>query len=161
MTKIIVADLEANGLTPDKIHCICMNELGTDNWYDITGTNEEIRDGYLKGIREGYTYVWHNALGYDYPVLESCCGIRYSIQPDTIQEVSCEVVDTLVLSRELNPDRFGGHSLKAWEERVKGYKPPVDDWEDQPLEVYLDRCKNDTILTGNVLEALLQEAGIG
>ena len=72
----------------------------------------------------------------------------------------CQIIDTLVLSRELNPDRMGGHSLKAWEERVTGKKPLVEDWEDQPLEVYLHRCREDVKLTGNVLLALLKEAEI-
>jgi hypothetical protein len=157
MSKIIICDLEANDLTPDRIHCICMQELGTDNMYEIT---DNFRENYLKAIKPGYTYVWHNGIGYDFPVLESLHGISYSIQPDCINEIPVQIIDTLVLSRELNPDRIGGHSLKAWEERVTGKKVPVQDWEDQPIEVYLDRCRGDVILTGNVLEALLKEAEI-
>lgn len=99
-------------------------------------------------------------MGYDFPVLESLHSILYYTRPDTIQEIPVQIIDTFVLSRELNPDRLGGHSLKAWQERVTGHKPEVDDWEDQPLEVYVDRCKNDVILTGNVLEVLLEEAGV-
>ena len=160
VSKIIVWDTEANGLTPDRLHCIVMQELGSDHFYECTGTNDEIGKQFLKGIKEGYTYVAHNQLGYDFPVLESLCGIGYSIAPDIIAGRGCQIIDTLVLSRELNPDRLGGHSLKAWEERVTGKKPLVEDWEDQPIEVYLHRCREDVKLTGNVLLALLKEAEI-
>ena len=157
MSKIIVGDCECNGLNPDRIHCIVLQELGTDTPYVIT---DNFRDEYLKCIREGYTYVFHNSIGYDYVVLKDLLGIDYSVAPDTINGIPVQIIDTLVLSRELNPDRLGGHSLKAWEERVTGHKPGVDDWEDQPLEVYVERCKADVELTGNVFIELMKEAGI-
>jgi len=157
VSKIIVGDIETNGLNPDRIHCIVLQELGSDKPYVIT---DNFRDNYLKCIKEGYTYVFHNSLGYDYPVLESLCGITYSISPDCIAGRDCQIIDTLVLSMELNPDRLGGHSLKAWEERVTGKKPEVDDWEDQPIEVYVERCKADVELTSNVFISLMKEAGI-
>lgn len=160
MTKIIVGDLEANGLTPDKIHCLTLNELGTDKFYECTGNNTEIGTKFLKAVKQGYSYAFHNGVGYDFPVLDTLCGISYDIAPDRIDDKKCQILDTMVLSRELWPDRPGGHSLAVWQERVTGHKPVVEDWENQPLEVYLDRCKNDVILTGNVLIALLEEAGI-
>ena len=160
MSKIIIGDIEANGLTPDKIHCAVFQELGSETYYECMGSNQEIGTGILKAVKAGYTYVFHNGIGYDFPVLESLCGISYSIAPDIIAGRDCQIIDTLVLSRELNPDRLGGHSLKAWEKRVTGKKAPVDDWEDQPIEVYVERCKADVELTGNVLLALLKEAGI-
>lgn len=159
MSKIIICDLEGNGLldTITKVHCICMQELGTDKMYTITG---EFREKYLKGIKQGYTYVWHNCLGYDFVVLDSLYGIRYSIAPDSINQTSVQIIDTLALSRELWPDRPGGHSLKAWQHRVTGRKPEVEDWQDQPLEVYVERCKSDVELTGNVFIELMKEAEI-
>ena len=33
--KQFVFDIEANGLNPDKVWCICMRELGTNNKYTI------------------------------------------------------------------------------------------------------------------------------
>lgn len=159
MSKIIVADLEANGLKPTKMHCICFNELGTDNWMTLYDDQKSI-EKMFKVLSSGYTYVFHNSSGYDYPVLHNLFGLKYYIQPDMIQDVPCQMIDTLALSRELNPDRIGGHGLKAWEERVTGHKPKVEDWEDQPIEVYVERCKADVELTGNVLEYLLKEAEV-
>ena len=156
-SKIIVWDLESNGLNPDKVHCIVMQELGTDNVYEIT---DNFRDNFLKAVREGYTYVAHNGLGFDYEVLKMLFGIEYTVAPDTINGVAVQHIDTLALSRELNPDRIGGHGLAAWQERVTGHKPEVQDWEDQPLEVYLNRCREDVNLTGNVFIELCKEAEI-
>lgn len=36
-------------------------------------------------------------------------------------EIPVQILDTLILSRLFYPDRFGGHSLKAWG-RELGYK---------------------------------------
>ena len=160
MSKIIIGDIEANGLTPDRLHCAVFQELGSDKFYECVGSNKEIGEGILRAVKDGYTYVFHNGIGYDFPVLDDLCGISYSTAPDCIAGIPVQIIDTLVLSRELNPDRLGGHGLKAWEERVTGRKAPVDDWEDQPLEVYLDRCRGDVELTGNVFIELMKEAGI-
>jgi hypothetical protein len=159
VTNIIVADLEADGLLEDatKVHCICMQELGTDKVYEIT---ENFKENYLRAIKPGYTYVWHNALGYDFPLVDRLFGVSYSIAPDSIADTDCQIIDTLCMSRELFPDRPGRHGLKAWEERVTGHKPEVEDWKDQPLEVYLERCRADVELTGNVFEELMKEAEI-
>lgn len=159
MSKIIVCDLEGNGLLNDitKVHCIVMNELGTDNWYEVTHDHKR---RYLKSIKEGYTYVWHNGLGYDHPVLNKLYNINYHVHPDTINGVSVQHIDTLVLSRELWPDRLGGHSLQKWGERLSIKKPEVEDWSDQPLEVYVDRCREDVKITGATLEYLLKETEI-
>lgn len=160
--SIIICDLEGNGLldTITKVHCICMQELGGDKFYVCTGDNQEIRSSFLRAVKEDYTYVFHNCCGYDLPVLESVLGISYSIAPDSINQTSVQIIDTLALSRELWPDRPGGHSLKAWQHRVTGRKPEVEDWEDQPLELYVERCKSDVELTGNVFIQLMKEAGI-
>src|SRR6056297_2772861 len=96
MSKIIICDLEANGLEPDKVHCAVLQELGSDSFYECTGSNETIRTNLLRAIKEDYTYVWHNGLGYDLPVLESCCGISYSIAPDLFNQTSVQFIDTLV-----------------------------------------------------------------
>ena len=162
MSKIIVCDLEANGLldTVTKVHCLVAQELGTDKYYEVTGTNQEIGTRFLRAVKAGYTYVFHNGYGYDFPVLGTLCGVSSSFYPDRIAGTDVQIIDTLALSRELWPERPGGHSLAAWQERVTGKKPIVEDWENQPLEVYLNRCREDVNLTGNVLIQLMKEAEI-
>lgn len=149
--------MEANGLLDSvtKMHVTCFNELGTDKWVDCY----EYKD-VARVFSRGYTFIGHNIIGYDFPVYDKLYGLQYFIQPDMINDTECQIIDTLVLSRELNPDRIGGHGLAAWQKRVQGHKPIVEDWQDQDIQIYLDRCRNDVILTGNVLEVLLKEAGV-
>ena len=159
MTKIIVGDIEADGYLEEatKLHCIVLQELGTDKTFTIT---DNFRSSYLKAIKEGYTYVFHNSLGYDYPLVDRLIDVPFTVAPDTIAGVPVQIIDTLAWSRELFPDRPGGHSLKAWEEKVTGHKPAVQDWKDEPLEVYVERCKSDVELTANVFIELCKEAGV-
>lgn len=159
MSKIIVCDLEANGLDDaTKVWCICMNELGTDKWYEVTG--DEMARKYSKAIRQDYSYVWHNGLGYDLPLLLALHNIHYTTSPDSISGIPVQLIDTLALSRELWPDRPNGHGLKAWAKRLGCYKPEIKDWHTLPIEVYLERCREDVKTTCKVLEALTKEAEI-
>ena len=56
------------------------------------------------------TVVGHNLLGFDLPVLKEVWQYDWNL----------DVVDTLVLSRLLEPSIDGGHSLRAWAERAGG-----------------------------------------
>jgi len=146
--------MEANGLNPDKMHCTCFNELGTDNWrtmYDFKSV--------IKVLSSGYTLVGHNVIGYDFPVYNKLAGLEYYIQPDVINSVPCQIIDTMVLSRELNPDR-GFHGLGKWGEKLGIKKPTIENWEGLSTEEYVHRCREDVRITGAVLEALLKEADI-
>ena len=157
MTKIIVADAEFDGLldTVTKMHCSVFNELGTDKWMTVTD-EKTLR----KVLSKGYTYVYHNGIGYDFLCYDKLYGIDYGIAPDRFMDKECQIIDTLVWSRRLNPDRFGGHGLEAWTKRVTGKKPVIEDWEGLSLEEYVHRCTEDVKITGNVFEVLLEEAGI-
>lgn len=77
----------------------------------------------------------HNIIAFDLDVLESFLGF-VPADPSII-------VDTLVLSRLLDYNRPGGHSLEAWGERFQVKKSEwnnFDEWS-QELE---DRCIGDT-----------------
>lgn len=62
--------------------------------------------------------VGHNIINYDLLVLKALWGMDYSVEPDTWDGKSCEIIDTLILSKTLNPDRYDGHSLESWGKRV-------------------------------------------
>jgi hypothetical protein len=57
--------------------------------------------------------IGHNIIDYDMLVMELYFGksMEYNFSPDSIGGKRISIHDTLVLSKLLNPDRFGGHSL--------------------------------------------------
>ena len=58
----------------------------------------------LKEEIVGNTLVAHNGIGFDFPVLNKLWNMKIKLN---------QVMDTLVLSRLLNPQR-GKHSLSVW-----------------------------------------------
>ena len=59
----IVFDIEANGLNPDKIHCMVANGKQVDKDFFVSLTEND----YLIG---------HNIIRYDIPVIERILGIK-------------------------------------------------------------------------------------
>lgn len=78
---------------------------------------------FVEAIPEGSTVRGHNIINYDLLVTKLQWGIPYEVERDMCVEAPLgddywgekKVVfdDTLVRSKTLNPDRFGGHSLEA------------------------------------------------
>lgn len=68
------------------------------------------------------------------------------------------ILDTLVISRALWPERPWGHSLAAWGEYLGEKKGDFDDFEEYSEEM-LEYCKQDVIVTAKVLHALNKEYG--
>lgn len=132
----LIIDLEANGLldTVTKVHCICGKVLGTDNVM-LMDVNHLHKYG---------TLIGHNLWGYDLAVLEKLYGFKYTGQ----------VIDTLAMSREWWPDRPEGHSLESWAKQLEGRKPVITDWENESIEVYVDRCTEDVLTTEKVFNYL-------
>lgn len=72
-----------------------------------------------KKLAENKRVVGHNEINYDLLAALLVLGMDYTIGPDSWQgDYSVKFVDTLVVSKTLNPDRFGGHSLDALSERA-------------------------------------------
>ncbi|MGL5323563.1 MAG: hypothetical protein ACRC91_02380, partial [Aeromonas sp.] len=126
MKEICVFDIEADSLTPTKIHCLSAHVGGA------------IRSTANKGnMAKFFSYkdrvvVAHNGMRFDVPAVERLLDIK----------VECKVVDTLILSWYLFPERVK-HGLAEWGEYFGVPKPPVDDWENLPLHVYIHRCEED------------------
>ena len=57
-------------------------------------------------------------------------------------DIKAGIVDTTALSWYLYPN-IGKHGLAFWGERLNIKKPVVEDWNDQPIEVYIERCEED------------------
>lgn len=69
-----------------------------------------------------HTVIAHNQINFDLLVAKVEEGMLYSIEPDTWCGFETEFVDTMVLSKTLNPDRFGGHSLENLASRTGTHK---------------------------------------
>jgi len=129
-----VFDLEGNNLLPNitKVWCVVFKDIDTDvvTSYDIRSSS--FRDDVAKEIRQATLLIGHNVINFDFPVLEKVLGITYT----------GEIYDTLVVSRLLNPDRIGGHSLDRWGRKFGRLKPEHEDWT-QFSEEMLHRCAED------------------
>lgn len=119
-----VFDIECDGLKPTKIHCISVNTKGVKS----TPSYDNMRKFFL----EAKVLVGHNIIRFDIPAVERLLGIK----------ITAKLVDTLALSWYLEPNRLK-HGLAEYGEDYGIPKPIVEDWEDQPLEVYIHRCEQD------------------
>lgn len=161
----MVADFEANGFLKEATHAHC------GVFIDVT-THEVVKFGpteiqpmlrFMDTIDE---LIIHNGFGYDWPLLKKLYGYEYRGKK----------IDTLVMSRLLNPKRLipfgcptvdpltrkkvGPHSIQAWGYRVGRGKPEHNDWAVFTPEM-LHRCVEDTEILLLVYEALLKEADGG
>ena len=135
MSSEVIFDLEADGLTPDTIWCLCDSEGAVST------------DGYT--FEEGVTYYAHGGINYDYPVLASLWGCPTARDSHNLK-------DTVVLSRLANPSRSGGHSLSNWGQ-ILGYSKGEHTTWDTYSPAMLDYCKRDVEVTVRVLKTLKQE----
>lgn len=129
----VIADVEANGLTPTTIHCLVCKDIETGDIHVFRDRDE------ARVFAERVTlWVGHNFVSYDQPVLDRLWGIR--IQPES-------VVDTLVCSRLFDStlaDHKKPHSIEAWGWRLGCPKKGTDisDWSAWTQEMQ-DRCVSD------------------
>lgn len=129
-----VFDIESDGLLDEctKIHCLAYIRIGSTEVKYLTDTEDIVRFFSQKDL----TLIGHNIITYDIPVVEKLLGM----------EVKCKrVVDTLGISWYLNSskDKSFKHGLEYYGERYGIPKPKVEDWDNLPLEVYVDRCIED------------------
>lgn len=161
--RVGLFDLEANGLldTVTKLHCCVVKDKHTGEvrkfWPWAGGDYVKQMLGYLESFD---VLIAHNALGYDFPLLKQLYGWEYLGKK----------VDTLVMSRLLNPKRIvpfncpdkgiGPHGIQAWGYRVGRGKPEHNDWE-VFSEAMLHRCTEDVEILSLVYDELLKEAKNG
>lgn len=62
--------------------------------------------------------IAHNQINFDLLVGKLEEDMDFTVEPDTWCGKTIEFEDTMVLSKTLNPDRFGGHSLDKLSEKV-------------------------------------------
>ena len=130
-------------------------------------------------LRASRALVIHNLFGHDLPLFEKLGYINtYDMCPEHIDGNEVRLIDSLSMSRCLHPDRLlpkdcpthmyntvtgkldkvGPHGLAAWGYRVANKKPAVDDWRNQPLDIYVERCIEDVVINDLVLIELIKES---
>ena len=113
-------------LKPDaKLHVVVIRDAYTDELFVAEG--DKITKEWMKEALKGCKYlVQHNGVKFDLISLKLFGVLDYNIgyldEPDTLFGEEVKIVDTLILSRLFNPDRFNGHSLSSWGERTGASK---------------------------------------
>ncbi len=151
----VIMDLEANGLLPQAtvLHCAVFKDIETKTMYEFVGWSNELKD-FLNNCT---MIAAHNGVDFDFPLLKKL--------HDWVPKKSVEIVDTLVMSRLLNPDRApvqgtrAPHSVEAWGKRLGRWKPDHEDWSVFSPEM-LHRCKEDVEIQYLMYCMLCQEATI-
>ena len=152
------ADIEANNLLNEnsidyttipyklkddfKIHCIGLVDLHSDE--EILLEGDDCVERFREILKTCSRIVMHNGINYDLLALKLHSGVEYTVADDEFGQDIIDgnpitIEDTMVMSKVLNPDRWKGHSLNSWGERLKF---PKTDWRAEAAELGLIK-KND------------------
>lgn len=192
-TKAIIIDIESSDLLanmldfssfpyklkPDaKLWCVVLRDAYTDEI--IAEEKQNITKEWLQNNLKNCTHlVGHNVIKFDFLVLKLFGILDYTVgylnEEDTLFGQPVKIIDTLILSRLLNPDRFGGHSLHEWGIKTgtnkidfrhvcvsKGYiskDAPKGAEFKQYIPEMLTYCIGDTDTNKHTFFALLEEMG--
>lgn len=104
-----------------KLHVVVIRDAYTDELFVAEG--DKITKEWMKESLKGCKYlVQHNGVKFDLITLKLFGVLDYSVgyleESDTLFGGEVKILDTLILSRLFNPDRFGNHSLSSWGERT-------------------------------------------
>ena len=187
-----VFDIEANGLLNEttinyltapftlkptfQIWCAVIEDLDTGEVHTFVGM-DELREKFVPMFLSMDLIVGHNIVDYDLLAVKLALGIDYEITADKhyVNGREVQIFDTLVVSKCLNPDRYKGHSLDSWGERVgmekidwrgkavelgiiKAYDPQGAEFAQYHPEM-LVYCVRDVRVNVLVYEALVEEMG--
>ena len=133
MTRKIV-DIESNDLLENmldfsslpyklksdaKLWCIVIRDIDTGDVVTLkSSSGDTISKNDVKEAFMGVTEVIaHNGIKFDFIAMQLFGVLDYEVgylnRPDKLFGNEVKITDTLIRSRLFNPDRFGGHSLKA------------------------------------------------
>jgi DNA polymerase-1 len=118
---------------------VCVENAVTDEKHSFR-TKEEFN----AWAKRDFSFVGHNAVAFDIPVLNSLWQTRIGIS---------RVVDTFVLSMLYSPSLTGGHSLEAWGQRLRFPKLEFKDFTHYSEEMR-KYCENDTAVTKRLFSRL-------
>ncbi len=148
----VVFDIESNGfidhtsvdytaspyklLDSYKLHCITAKDIDTGEIY--TFAQEECYTKFPKWSKQVTMLIGANIINFDMLVLKLALGLDYKIDDvDMFDGRPVIIYDTMVCSKVLNPDRYGGHSIEAWGKTLGLEKI---DWRGKAIELgYIDK----------------------
>jgi DNA polymerase I-like protein with 3'-5' exonuclease and polymerase domains len=142
----LVFDIEADGLywSVKELYCIVAYDLDTKVTH--TFSPGEISEG-LDFLFSADKLIGHNICRYDIPVIEKFGKRKYT----------GAVIDTLVISRLMNPDirqnPMGGNSLKHWGEHLGNKKLEFHTFDEGFSLEMMKYCVQDVMLNVDILMA--------
>lgn len=163
-----------------KLWCVVLRNVHTNEVR--TAVKDEITKQWFKDNLKGCKFlIGHNVVKFDFIALKLFGVLDYTIgylnEPDTLFGEEVKILDTLIISRLLNPDRFGGHSLHSWGERTptknlktdfrqlcieKGYIQKSDP-KGAEFQQFCDEmvyyCSQDTSVNKDAFLMLVEEMG--
>jgi len=144
----LVFDIETDDLKATEIHCIvAIDEDDKQYSFDIIDGN--IEEG-IQFLSTADKLIGHNIIGFDIPVIKKLHGVDLWHKG--------KVLDTLVLSRLLNPVREKGHSLEVWGNKLGVAKStPPEDFTTYTKDT-LKYCVQDVVLNKVLFEQLKKES---
>lgn len=149
MEEIVFADVESNGLLRELTLLWCLSIAGPKGEPDIYADQPGYRplsEGIAR-LRRAKKVVFHNGLGFDFWAINRLYQDVFDLD---------RIIDTLVISRLVNPERLGGHSLEAWGKHLGFEKGEWSDWSrfDPEMATY---CQQDVRVLRRIYFSLQEE----
>lgn len=146
-----VFDLEGNGLLDHttinyltapftlkptfRLWCAVIIDINTGQTFRYVFGDKAQEKAFIEKFNTLDHIIGHNIVDYDLLALKLYFKIEYIIDEQcTLNGRPVRITDTLVLSKVLNPDRYGGHSLDEWGKRLGELKI---DWRAVAIELGL------------------------
>ena len=146
MGRTVVADCETDGLNPTRVWCLVAKDWDSREVFKFVFPRD--LPAFLKFVQTVGTWVGHNFLSFDAPVLNRLLGAGISVNA---------IQDTLIIARLVDTPNLGNHSLKEIGIRLGLHKPEHEDWS-RFSEEMLHRCTEDVEINftyyGYLLESL-------
>lgn len=116
-----------------KIHCIAAKDIDTGKMY--TFVQEECYTKFPDWSKQVEVWIGQNIINFDLLAMKLALGLDYKIDDqDTFNGEPVIIWDTMIASKVLNPDRYGGHSIEAWGKTLGLEKI---DWRSKAIELGL------------------------
>jgi DNA polymerase-1 len=142
LSKYLYIDIETDPIPATQIWCAVVKNIGTGELYRLVG--KQSITNFIQEAPHDTVWVGHNIISFDVPTVNRLCGTNISLS---------RVVDTLVLGYLYDARMPGGHSLRAWGDRLKFPKLDWFDFShyDPEMLVY---CERDVDLGIRVFTAI-------
>lgn len=149
MTKYLIMDIETDALDAKRIWVTCTQDYRTGDKFQFLNidTIPEERQRLVEHLKAYDKFVFHNGIGFDVPTINRLLNEEI-INPNS-------VIDTLILSRLFDYSIHGGHSLKAWGERLGNFKLDFKDFEVLTEEM-VTYCHQDVTVTGLLFKRFIK-----